>query len=227
MASAAPSGLDFFNQDWSRVELRKEGLYKVSHDLEKSTGDLYGLSRNSDTPQKIAWKSAWMCVATPAYALGMIGVALIRMVSHVSSIAIEIIKNLPLNLRQKGHLSTLGTIFFKVAWEAPVGILKEIERIAKAPLFAVGMMCAATYALISPLEGRKWLGKIELEWHENSSYKKDFRHGRSQEEWDELPLAEMLKEAKDGKILYLGYCMQKRGNINDKQNGNPLFVRRE
>lgn len=227
MTSVPTSGLDFLNQDWSRVELRKEGLYKVSHDLEKSTGDLYGLSRNPDPAQKIAWKSAGMCVATPVYALGMIGVALVRVVSHVFSIAIEIIKDLPLNLRQKRIFSTLGTIFFKVAWEAPIGIVKEIERIVKAPLFAIGMMFAALYATISPLEGRKWLGKIELEWHENNSYKKDFRYGRSQKEWDKLPFSEILKEARDGKILYLGYCMQKHGNINDKQNGNPLFVRRD
>lgn len=217
--------------DWihaKMVKRNKRGNVKRTvfhYHLENSTGDLYGVQgkKGIDKPYVIALKATGMFFYTPFYALGMIVGRIIHIAIEISAIFWRIIPKLIQNIYTKGIFSALGNAIMEIGWEIPSEIIKDIWRIVRCPFYAIGMMAASLFAIAYPLEGRKWLGKIEYEWHEKTPYHMDIRYRKSEEQCKDMPFSEFLSEIKAGKICTLGYCMYKRGNIHEKIAGKPRF----
>nr|NGX46450.1 hypothetical protein [Chlamydiota bacterium] len=105
-------------------------------------------------------------------------------------------------------------------------------RIVRAPLFAVGVMFAAAWGLFSPYEGRKMIGKIEKEWHDGLTFKDDMRMGKDEQFLNKMDdckkysddCGTCFTEIKTGKVFFLGWCMQVRGNIDAKVAGVAKYT---
>ncbi|NGX59372.1 MAG: hypothetical protein KR126chlam3_00523 [Chlamydiae bacterium] len=220
--------------DWRLVTMikRDENGDVIGHPtafqyhLEDSTGDLYGVQEDKkgiDKPFVIAAKALGMFFYTPFYTLGMMTANCIRVAIDMTAIFWRIIPLFVQDIYRKGFFPSLGNATMSIVWDTPIEIAKDIWRIARSPIYGTGMMMASLFTFALPLEGRKWLGKIEYEWHEGVSYQMDIRHRKSQKQNEDLKFSEFISEIAKGKILYLGYCMQKRGNIHEIVAGNPRF----
>jgi len=220
--------------DWRTVTLLKRDhtgeyvkndsgtLRKFNFTQEVSTGDLYGIPKPHfppDEPFVVAAKAIGMCVITPIYMLGMMIANAIKIVSDMTPIFWRVIPKLIADLNTKGIIGAFGNAFMAVVIEVPTEVVQDIWRICRSPLFAIGMMFACLYAPFSPFEARKWIGKIEKLWHEGTSYNMDVRLDQGKD----VDFAKLFSSALKGKIWFLGYCMQKRGNIADKVAGKDKF----
>ncbi|NGX38206.1 MAG: hypothetical protein K1000chlam2_01378 [Chlamydiae bacterium] len=223
--------------DWCNITVHKRDLdgniikclgtpIKFRHTQEISTGNLYGVEEKKTglhKPHQIAMQAFRMFLAIPFYALGIMFANAIKIAIDLSAIFWRVIPNLINDLKVKAPLASLGHGIMTVVVEIPTNVMKDMWRIAKSPLYAALMMTAALFTMLSPLEGRKWLGEVEYEWHEKVSYRMDIRHGKTEKEWKELPPAQVFSELKAGKIMFLGYCMLEKGNRNDKRAGRPRY----
>lgn len=118
----------------------------------------------------------------------------------------------------------LGTMAVNLI-KAVVGmeVTQSIWRIARSPIYALGMMLASLFTMICPLKGSTWLASIEYEWHQKTSYRRDIRYRLSKKEIRKKILScRFISDIKEGKVLYLTYCMQKRGNIREPRF-KPLY----
>lgn len=227
--------------DWCRIRVWKrdqEGnLIKVDgsaksfeYFMENSTGDLYGIygnesCGNDDKFYKTSIKAVLVFLGTPLYMLCMIGAHLTKIVIDISSIFWKIIPQCISVYKDKGLPGSLSVFFMTVVWQLPSEISTTIWRIVRSPLYAVGMMCAALLGIVYPAEGRKWMGLVEYEWHDRTSYTMDMRYQRKFEKgFEAIPFSELVSELAKGKVFFLGYCFQKRGNINDKVHGVSRFL---
>lgn len=187
--------------------------------LERSTGDLYGRRNHKgqlDRPHEIAWKSFGILVGTSFYAVGGMLCHAAKIIIDITSIFWRYIPQAIHKLWQKGVVLALVDYCFSVCLVVPNEVVKDLWRIVRTPLFALGLMGAAFYGMFSPLEGRKWMARIELEWHEGYDYHFDPRSRRSDTECKNSTLEQDIQRLADEEFWYLGYCMQKRGNIDEK-----------
>lgn len=208
------------NADWRRItveklnrrgetELTAAGMPKqFRYDLESSTGDLYGFKGDPDAPETVAAKSLLIFCITPLYLAGMICAHLLKTASDILSIFWKVLPQLIKDLSAKGPGASFGNTMMAVFIEIPLEIGADLLRICRSPFFAVALEIACLYTMISPYEGRKWIGKIENLWHEGLHYHLDVR--------DTDPARCFEEIVYDGKILFLGICMQRMGNIHDK-----------
>jgi|GEM_PF-3136487 len=238
MALAATSRVEIgLPADWSRVTLVKRNDMgnvissrgeptRFHYHRENSTDDLYGLQdpkKGIDTASVVSAKAFGIFLAAPIYTLGMMVTSLIRIAINVSAIFWRTVPQFIKNISIKGPVQALANLAMRTFFEFPLEIAKDIWRIIRSPLYGIGMMAASLVALPCPLEGRKWLGKIEKDWHEGLSCNMDIRYGRSQKDLEDLPFSELVSEISNGKIFLLGYCMYKRGNLSEKIAGKPRF----
>jgi len=205
--------------DWRQITVEKLNRYgrpvsnldgsreTFRYDLEESTGDLYGLLGDPDPGYIIAFKSFQIFLVTPLYMASLMIANLLKVIGDVTSIFWKVLPQIAADLSQKGIVAALGNAIMAVTVEIPCEIVADLWRICRSPLYAVGMEIACLYGMISPYEGRKWIGKIESNWHERVPYYEDIRSATS-----ETCLREIFK----GKIFFIAICMQKMGNIHDK-----------
>ena len=187
---------------------------------EISTGDLYGIGKSRpDSPAIIAFKAVQIFFGIFIYAPGIMLVNLIRIITDTLSIFCRVMKDVGTNYMTKSFASFLGNIGMVLVYEIPSAISEDIWRIARTPIFALGLQAACLFAIISPFEGRKWIAKCELEWHQNVTYRSDLSRVKNIAE----DFGILFSALQEGRILYLANCMQKRGNIKDTVNGKPRF----
>ena len=225
--------------DWCRASLFKrgvdgeflkdsEGFSKAfNYTLEISSGDLYGIpgDENGAKPHFIARKAIGLLIATSFYMLGVMTYHLLKIVTDIGTISVRAFTELSHHFSKKGVLGSMANLVMTLIWEIPSSLLDDLWHIARSPLFAAGILCASLFAVLFPFEGRKWIGKIELAWHDNTSYRMDIRHNKTiDQSWNELFSKKFFSDLKAGKVIYLANCMQKRGNLKEKiRNGEPRF----
>lgn len=208
-------------KDWSYGKFKKTpgGEKPLAYHLEASTGDLYGVQESNgkiDTPLQIRAKAIGIFLGSTFYAMAMMAVNAIRIAIDVSKIFWQVIPKWIKEIHTKGLFPSLGNAAIVIIWEIPNEITKDIWRILRSPFYGSAMMVASLFAMVFPFEGRTWLGKIEYEWHEKTSHRMDIRYRKSDKECKQLIFSrEIFSALKAGKVFYLGYCMQKRGNISD------------
>lgn len=220
------------NQGWVDITLmkrdntgefiEKDGIpVKFHRHLETSTGDLYGVidGDDIDPPRKIALKAIGIGIGAIPYAAIVMGLNACRIVIDLSAIFWRVIPQFIQHISTKGLLAALGTVYMEITWEIPSQVIADLWAIALSATYAFDMMRAALFTIISPLEGRKWLARIEYNWHDCTSYKHDLRYRAGKD----LGFFRAIKELIRGKILYLGYCMQVRGNMRDSAAGKRRF----
>ncbi|MDN3506457.1 MAG: hypothetical protein P0S96_04435 [Simkaniaceae bacterium] len=238
MALAATSGAEIsLAADWSCVDVIKHNEFgkvvtsfgkpvRFQYHKENSTGDLYGIQdskKGLDTAKVISAKALIILCAAPIYTVGMMTVALVRIALNVSSIFWRILPQFVRNAFIKGPVQALADLTMRVGFDLPLEVIKDLWRIVRSPLYGFGIMLAGLVAIPCPFEGRKWLGRIEGDWHEGLSCNRDIRYGKTPKEIDNLPFSELIWEIQAGKVFLLGYCMYQRGNINDRIAGKPRF----
>lgn len=207
-------------EEWEEISLSKRNQNTKNstaylYHIEKSSQDLY----LSDFPHHIALKAIAMGVATPFYAMGVMAWNFLKILVDVSSIFWKVLPQLIDDFSRIGIVDALGNAFMASVWEIPTEVYKDIWRIARAPRYSLGLSLACAYAVISPLEGRKWISKIELDWHEGISYRGNLPCVGKKK----TSLYELIQHLAAGKFIFLGYCMQKRGNLQDQFNGISKF----
>lgn len=236
-------------QDWVSVYVKKRDNrgkfilddngepHKFHYHLERSSGDLYGLidSGDIDSPYEIALKAVGMFCGTIPYAIIVMTFNACKIFVDISSIFWRTVPELIQSISTKGFLAAFGSACMKITWEIPDQVASDLWRIIKTPFYAAAMMTAALFTVASPLEGRKWLGKIEYCWHEGTSFREDLRRTNNCECFGFWEVIHDLKQGKafylwkvitelvQGKIIYLGYCMQVRRNINETVAGKKRF----
>jgi hypothetical protein len=111
----------------------------------------------------------------------------------------------------------------KMAWhlfKIPCGLFQSLEivgnnllEVVKAPLFGIGAELAAIGGIIKPYKFRTWEAIVENKWQNGVSYKEDFRKippRKGENCWQAF-----MKDIRQKRPLYLAYCFQVRGNVND------------
>lgn len=237
MASAVVSGADnhipFYaklytpNADWKTIDVQKRdsrgkicnttvGLpQKFQYTLEVSSGDLYGLDGKPDPAHVIAIKAFFIFLGSSPYMACLMCANLVKIAIDITSVFWKIIPQMLSDISKKGFFDALGNGCMAVVYEIPKEIVLDVWRICRSPLFTVGLMLACLYTLVSPFEGRKWIGKIETQWHDGISYKMNLNKKTEPEQfYTDIAL---------GKVLFFAMCMQKMGNINDKVGGFDKF----
>ncbi len=217
--------------DWATVHLcKRTGSGKLDrfdrkYTLELSSGDLYGIpEKEPSKPYKIALKCAGIFVGTIFYTPGMMAFHSIQAILDITSIFWRVIPELINELRVKPVFASLANASIKITCEIPLKLIADIRRVVQSPLFALGMLFASLIGVIYPQEGRKWLGAVELQWHEGATYRQDFRYQLGDEGYKQATLCDLYRYAQAGNTFYLGYCMQKRGNINEMIKNKPRFT---
>lgn len=189
--------------------------------METSSGDLYDIHNRQKerTPlYSIAIKAMLIFFLVPLYALGMITIDFMRVVICVSSIFFHTFLKY---LFKREALSLKNHVIKEVT-----KIVENVYRLIKVPVYTVKMMGVSVYTFLLPLRGRKWF-KVELDWHEGTTYQKDIRRKdlcckKGTNCMSLLSLGSIM-ELLNGKVLYLTYCMQKRGNIHEMVIGGKRF----
>jgi hypothetical protein len=153
----------------------------------------------------------------------MMGAGIGHMAYDVAALFLCVLPELIKNVSPKGVWQAFAHFALQVTVEFPLQLASDVWRVARSPLYGLGMMAAAIVAQPCPLEGRKWLGNIEKDWHQGLNYSNDIRYRKSVEEWDDMSCSEFFWCLWEGKVLLLAYCMFKRGNINDKVAGMPRY----
>lgn len=229
MASAVVSGLDLYtpNADWKTIDVQKRdsrgkicntivGLpQKFQYTLEVSTGDLYGLSGKPDPAHVIAAKAFFIFLGSSPYMVALMCANFVKIAFDITSVFWKVIPQMLSDIFKKSIFAALGNGFMSVVYEIPKEIVLDIWRICRSPLYTVGLMFASLYTLISPFEGRKWIGKIESEWHDGIPYKMNLNKQSNPENF--------YTDIAMGKVLFLAICMQKMGNIGDKVGAFDKF----
>ncbi|NGX39073.1 MAG: hypothetical protein KR126chlam1_00393 [Chlamydiae bacterium] len=224
------------SKDWCVVKAYKytrDGKNNIGlreYHLEKSTEDLYG-TRNEDNvldkPYIISLKAVSILVGTFLYAPTVMAANLCKIAVDISSVFWRVLPNLYKDFCTKSPLTALGNAFLSVIYVIPSAIGESLWRIARTPLYALAMIFASGYTIFQPLEGRKWIGKIELDWHQVDSRNWDLRYEYSgpQEDGFWTTCIRWIKKIPEGKILFLAYCMQRQGNLYEKNtNRTRRFV---
>ncbi len=216
---------------WANVKVYKRQengrFYRTLHTytLDVASGDLYGIDPDSLKSHQVASKCLAIFFAVPFYALGLVACNVAKLIADVTSIFWRVIPEMIHDLLNKSVLEAAANALMAIVFTVPNAINGDIRRIASSPFFAMGMLFASAVGVFHPHVGRKWLGRIELCWHENMSNHHDLRHSMSQKEWEELTPFDYLHYGLRGKILYLSYCMAVRGNISEKiEDGRDKFV---
>ena len=217
------------NGDWCNVTLAKrnesgEIIRDSSYDIKKfkytqeiSTGNLYNRVDKID----ISSSGILICIGSLPYMAALMFSNVVKTVYEVCKIAQRALQECISNFATKGIFASASNLFMAFVFEIPSGVLKNVWQIAKSPLYAVGMMFGGAYTAIHPYEGRQWIAKIESAWH-NVSYKMGVQYRRTREELHEKG-GGVIWELLSGKVCFLGYCMQKRGSISDKVDGQLRF----
>lgn len=212
--------------NWAVVSFRKHApdgtllpkRYDYIQDLQ--TGDLYV----KESPLVVAEKCYGLMLAAPFYMLGMMAVNTIRIATDTYLTAKRVLEEFGEVWKQRGLLEASANVFFAVIIEIPINIILDICRIVKAPFFAIGFFFAALYGVISPYEGRKWVGAVESAWHEGLDYHHDIRYNIPGGLESEEEMSRTCQEIKAGQIFFIAWCMQKRGNVNEKIQNLDRFV---
>ncbi len=193
----------------------------IQYTQEISTGDLY---RRVDDRFHLALKCGGISLATLFYAPGLVLVNFLKIVIDLSSFFWRVLPSFIQNLSTKGIVRATANLLMATLWQIPTAISEDIWRIARVPIYALGMISAGLVGLIAPMEGLRWIAKIEFAWHQKTSYQMDLRHRKTDKELCSLRnIPNLITEICSGKILFLGYCIQKRGNIEDEVAGMKRF----
>jgi hypothetical protein len=231
--------LDMGKGNWQRVTLNKlnsngelnahMGTSRTyTYILDSKTGDLY----LDETKATVAMKSYGIFLGAPIYAGLVIMGNLMHIALDVASIAWRVLSEFGETWKSKGALDALLSVVFAVVWEMPKSVALNIWGVVRTPMYAVGVMLAAAWGVVSPYEGRKMVGKIEKEWHDGLTYKDDFRMGKDDQFLSKMDdckrygedCSRCFGEIKAGKVWFLGWCMQVRGNIHDKVGAAAKFT---
>lgn len=214
--------------DWAQVTVQKyradgtriDKIYQ--YHMELSTGDLYGIPNmrgELDAKSTVAVKAGMMFVATPFYMVGMAVAQLFQAVTAITSIFWKSVPQIKGDYEAKGAMEALANFTFSVVYEIPAKLMHLACRFVLNPFHAGALALACAYTIIKPLEGRVWISKAESAWHEGATYRDDLRYGSPDiPEGDDL-----ISHIWAGKIQFLGWCMQKRGNVQDQVSGVSRF----
>lgn len=102
----------------------------------------------------------------------------------------------------------------------------NIYRFVISFFYTLPFFVSSCYGIFFPLEGMKKISNIEKSLHEGASYKNDLR-------LDDKTFFEVVKrelfhtccsDDRKGKVLFLSFCLQKRGNIKDEIEGKKRFT---
>ena len=226
--------LDMAKGNWQRVTVNKldaEGkpvvvageTRKYTYIMDAKTGDLY-LDESKSTVAMKSW----------GIFMGAVPYGAIVMVSNVISIAIEIctivwrvLAEFGETWKNKGAFDALASVFFALAWEVPKSVCKNVWNAVRPIFFTPGVMLGAAWGVFSPYEGRRMVAEVEQEWHDGLTYKDDFRMGKNENFLSKMDdckrysddCGTCFSEIKTGKVWFLGWCMQVRGNIHAKVAG--------
>ena len=193
--------------------------------MEAKTGDLYLYEQagSIETKSAIAMKSCGIFMAALPYGALVMFANLVNMAMDIAKIAWRVLKDFGETWKNKGVFDALFSIVFAVVWEMPKSVLVNMWRIVRAPFYALGVQFAAALGIFSPYEGRRMIGMIEREWHDGLTFKDDFRMGKDErflnaEDCEKYcgDCGTCFTQIKGGTVLFLGWCMQVRGNIHDK-----------
>lgn len=94
---------------------------------------------------------------------------------------------------------------------SPTALLVQIWKIARIPIFLIGLECAALYGLLNPLEGRALFGIIESMLHDG----KNLRHAERDLGISPKVVWENLSAKENKTSLFVGLCMQPIGKTTD------------
>lgn len=206
--------------DWCKVQVEKVNVFgsiqKRTYYCQISTGDLFG-SSDLDSAKRLAAKAQGIALVTAFYACALMVANLFKVAFDITSLFWRHIPAYFSERQKRGDSAALGELFKSTIWKVPLEVAQDFWRIARAPLFATGIIFGALYAQIDPYTGTYgWISPIEKQWHEGTSYKNDLCFGKTTAQIKDPDLSLMCKEIGMGKILFLAPCMQKRGNLKDR-----------
>ena len=218
--------------DWCTITVKKlDEDGKPLNDLhryvmENSTGDLYGMQDKLHGPPTrftVAVKSGGICLITSFYAVLLVVWEHINLLADLSEIILKAPGNLAKDYQTKGVISALCNMAVVPLCQAACSFAEYVAQVAKAPIFAIGLIFASFYGIFIPFEGMKQISQIESAWHGGATYKSDVRYKKGGS-YLCTTLFEDFKSARSGSVLFLGYCMQKRGNIDELIKGKKRFT---
>jgi len=217
--------------DWchvavNKLDLKGNPIPEVFHYvMENSTGDLYGVQeKNLGAPSRFitAIKSTTILAAIFPYTICMVAWRFINFSADVFEIAMSVPSQFAADYQPKGIVTALTNGIFHPLTELLRSFTENISKVVRSPFYALAMAFAALYGILIPFEGMKLISKVEKAWHNNVSHRSDIRY--SQGSWLSTTLFEDFKAARTGTVFYLGYCMQKRGNLHEKIEGKDRFT---
>lgn len=217
--------------DWCHVAVKKlnskgKPIEEVFHYvMENSTGDLYGMQNQSHRPPSrliIALKSATLFAGVAPYAICMVVWRIINFSADVFEIAVCVPSQFAADYQIKGMVTALSNGVFHPLTDLLHSFAENVTKVVRTPFYAIAMAFAAIYGILIPFEGMKLISRVEKAWHNNVSHRSDIRYIRGS--WLSTTLCEDFKLARSGTVFYLGYCMQKRGNLYEKIEGKYRFT---
>lgn len=219
--------------DWCHVEVEKvdkagerwgtDSGEPFRYLMENSTGDLYGIQGEAPFSRPMtAVKCAGLCVGTPFYAICMVAWRIINFTADCTECILQMPAAFACSYRGKGLLLTLLETAIGVGSCFLHSLAENVAAVVKIPFYATALSFAALYGVLIPFEGMKWVGYIESRWHGGVSYRADVRYRNRS--LLSATLFEEYAQAREGGVLFLAFCMQKRGNIGDRIKGKYRFA---
>jgi len=213
--------------DWAYVQLKKNKLLTHTYMLQKSTGDLYlgellyeheeKKTYHKVTRRDIALKAFAMGIGSIPYGIALMGSNLCKIPYKISSVVWELLPQLCQEALKLGVIPSITNFAIRTFCLLPMDILEKFWLIVRSPFYSIALIGACVAGVLSPLEGRVWIAHVEKEWHRGDSYK------MSLQEMGPITLSERISAIHKGKYPFLGWCMQKRGNIQDSDQGKRVY----
>lgn len=229
LTGASEHGFVFQTPDWGHVTVKKRDLdgtlveKPFRYLMEKSTGDLYGI-QGTDPPTRsiVAIKSAAICVGSLFYPMLVVAWKVMSFFADLTELGLNAPAAFSQKYSTKGFVVAITEVGATAVCTSLHSLAELVAGCAKIPFYATALFFASLYGILIPFEGMKWISKIESQWHEGATYQSDIRYNNVG--WLSPTIIEDFKAARAGKVLFLAYCMQKRGNLFEEVNGTPRYT---
>ena len=142
---------------------------------------------NPDSVSTVAIKCGIVAFALPFYLVAVMVVDFVKIFVDIGRFFVDIAR---------------GESFHKAGYNLLSRVGGDISGLVCAPWYALGMWIASIEGvLFDPMKGRAEAGLIERKWHGV-----DFYHDLLRKGWH---------KGGDESVIFLGFCFQKVGNLND------------
>lgn len=188
-----------------QVTLGRDGYTRLET-FDEKRGDRYV----HEPMRMIAFKCVLLVLFTPVYLIGYLGFQFLRTPLTSGFVICQSLYRTGKN-PSLPQMKQLGKDCFLTA---PACFVRGMWAIVKAPFYAMALQGAALYGVFSPLEGRVWIGFLERNWHGTKGHRDDFSYLLKTSSLSRSTACSLL-DKNFSHTLYLAFCMQSLGKIED------------